>query len=114
MVCAVTVISAVVSKMKTKIEISDEVWYDWHHGYSTVSEPDESNMGDVAEWAVKEYIRVLLGIYSCNFCYKWFETVEELCDHLSENHNTKITHTPRYTEYSEYSNSYNIDSRKSK
>jgi len=99
--------------MKTHEQIGKEAVYSWRN-YATVSEPDESNMGDVAEWAVKEYIRELLGLYSCNFCYDYFETVEELAKHLILNHKTKITRTPNCTGYLEYSNSYNIDSRKSK
>ena len=68
-------------------------------------------MGDVADWAIREYVRELLEIFSCNSCHEWFETAEELGEHLAQNHNTKITHTPHYTGYSEYANSYNIDSR---
>ena len=98
-------------EMKTNEEIGQEVWRDWNNYLYNVSEPDESNMGDVADWARKEYVRELLGLFSCNFCYKWFETPQELAKHLSQEHKTKITYTPNYTGYSEYSNSYNIDSR---
>jgi len=97
--------------MKTDEEIGKEVWRDWNTYYYKTSEPDESNMGDVAEWARKEYVRELLGLFSCNFCYQWFESPFDLADHLSQNHKTKITYNPRYTGYGEYSNSYNIDSR---
>ena len=97
--------------MKTNEEIGIEVWHGWNMYLHKISEPDESNMGDVAEWARREYVRELLGLFSCNFCYEWFESPFDLANHLQEKHNTKITHTTRYTGYSEYSNAYNIDSR---
>jgi len=97
--------------MKTTIEIGADVLGDWHSYYYKVSEPDESNMGDVADWARREYVRELLGIFSCTFCHKWYESVYELAEHLSKEHNTKILYEPRYTGYSEYVNAYIIDSR---
>jgi hypothetical protein len=96
---------------KTNEEIGKEVWVDWNTNLYRVSEPDESNMGDVADWARKEYVRELLGLFSCNFCYEWFDSPFKLAVHLSEKHNTKITYNPQWTGYSEYSNSYNIDIR---
>ena len=97
--------------MKTNEEIGKEVWRDWNNFYYKTSKPDESNMGDVAEWARREYVRELLGIFSCTFCHEWFESPHELGEHLSEKHSTKIYYEPRYTGYGEYSNSYYIDSR---
>ena len=97
--------------MKTNEEIGKEVWHSWNAYLYRTPEPDESNMGDVADWARREYVRELLEMFSCNSCYEWFETPQELAKHLSEMHRFKITYEPRYTGYCEYSNSYNIDSR---
>ena len=97
--------------MKTVVEIGAEVLRDWHNYYYKVSEPDESNMGDVADWARKEYIRELIGVYSCRFCHLWFESVDEICAHLSEKHGTKIVDAPRYSGYCDYTNSYYRDIR---
>lgn len=97
--------------MKTHEEIGKEAARDWAFSYYNVRLPDESNMGDVAEWAIREYIRELLGLHSCHFCYKWFESVDKLCDHLSTKHNTKIVIEPRASRYSDYSNTYYKDSR---
>jgi len=97
--------------MKTNEEIGREVWRDWETFYYKVSEPDESNMGDVADWARKEYIREVIGLHSCRFCHKWFYTINSLCEHLSEKHGTKIVEAPRYSGYCEYTNSYYRDNR---
>ena len=97
--------------MKTHEEIGKEVWRDWtFHNYN-VREPDETNMGDVADWAVSEYIRELLGIYSCHRCHVWFDNVNDLCDHLESTHGTKIVDSPRSSGYSDYGNTYFRDSR---
>jgi len=97
--------------MKTHEEIGKEAWRDWTLYHYKVGLPDESNRGDVAEWAVREYVRELLGLHSCQFCHKWFETVDNLCGHLSDDHATIIVSAPRYSGYSEYSNTYYKDSR---
>jgi len=97
--------------MKTNEEIAKEVWRDWNTYLYEIPQPDESNMGDIADWARKEYVRELLGLFSCNFCYKWFESPIELAEHLAENHETEITFESHYTGYSEYTNAYNIDNR---
>jgi len=96
---------------KTNEEIGKEVWRDWNTSLYRVSQPDTSNAGDVADWARKEYVMELLGLFSCNFCYEWFNIVQELAEHLSKKHRTKITYEPRWTGYQEYANVYNIDSR---
>ena len=86
--------------------IEKKVREDWERYYYKVSEPDESNMGDVATWAIREYLRKLLGYYSCNFCYVYFESEDDLCSHLNEKHKTRIINDERHSGYCEYSNSY--------
>lgn len=87
--------------MKTDKEIVAEARKDWANYYYKVTSYDETNRGDVLEWGAREYVRNLLGLYSCEVCTDWFETEDELCEHLKLKHNYDIIEGS-YSHYGEY------------
>ena len=90
--------------MKTEKEVFDKAWNDWKKYYYRINSYDRTNSGDMTTWGAREYLRRLLGLYSCHWCGEYFDNEDDLCICL-KSHGVEIKEG-NSSYYSEYANVY--------